>query len=96
MKGSETITILVLSLIGTFFAGVVFQDIYGWFVADTFNITPITYAQALGLMLFLKFFKNVHRDKDNKTFDENLESVIFAYAYYLLMWGLGFAVSLFL
>ncbi len=47
---------IVVGIIGTLLRGVVFQQLWGWFVADTFHIQTLGLVEAIGLAFIVGFF----------------------------------------
>lgn len=57
---SKILGIIALIVVGiplTLFSGVVLADYWRWFILPVFAAPPITYLQAVGIMLVAGFFK---------------------------------------
>src|SRR5690606_36355945 len=83
----EIITFL-FSIGAWFFGGFTFMTLWSWFVAPTFGIVTLNYAQALGICLFLTFFKAKHIDNDNDGSDEYKLKVTLTPVAFCILYGL--------
>ena len=85
----------------TLFAGLVIADYWQWFIAPTFIVPPITYLQAVGIMLFVGLFKiglardDIHKDEDHPVAAIFIKQVLMV-VLWLLLWGFGAVWSLFI
>lgn len=84
----------------TLFAGVVVADFWGWFIATTFGLAPISYLQAIGLLLFVGLFKMGLKMETPEKNDSPIATMFimqFAWAFiWLVTWGIGAVWSLFI
>lgn len=85
----------------TLFAGLVIADYWEWFITSTFSLSPITYLQAVGLMLFVGLFKiGLARDDIAKYNDHPVATIfikqILMAVLWLALWGFGAIWSLFI
>lgn len=87
----------IILAIGTwFFGGFTFMTLWAWFVASTFGIAVLSYAQSLGLLLVLSFFKAKHTATDDDNSAEKLIAVSVGFStFYGLLLGFGAIIKLF-
>lgn len=75
----------------TILRGIVLQALWGWFVAETFNIVELTLAQAIGLSLVVSFLTYQY---DARNADENdrgaVESLVLALMVSLMLNGFAY------
>lgn len=101
MKWLALPLIIALSIPVTLLGGVVVADYWQWFITPTFGFTPITYLQAVGLVMTVGLFKIGLATTDYKTDNDapiatafvSLAGYLFAW---LISWGIGFIWSLFI
>lgn len=86
----------ILGWVNFLFSGYVFMTIWAWFVVTAFGVVEIGYAQSLGFLILLTFFKNKHRDNPELTDQQNLEFAIALIFTNVLMLGLGAIVHAFI
>ncbi|MGM0846948.1 MAG: hypothetical protein ACQEUT_18470 [Bacillota bacterium] len=91
----EQVILLLLLIIGTTFAqAAVFAILFNWFVADTFGIPSISYAESFGGMLIVAFVKYRY-SKEVRTPAETLNAIGQLYCFYFLTLVIGYVVTLF-
>ena len=95
-KFKDNILILLLIVVGMLVSSGVFKILYNWFIVTTYNITPISFTQSLGIVLMLNYIKpNAKKDnikKDLKFYENSviekvkwsLTLLIIAYLIHLL------------
>lgn len=99
MKTFLKICFLIVVLIITFIStGFVFSKLWGWFIVTTFKVQPLTIIQAIALSFFISYLKmNPHQKSKIKTDVESiLEALIIAVSADLLMFVIGWAITLFI
>lgn len=58
------------TIISTLIRGFTFYQLWNWFVADIFNLKPLTIAQAVGFVLliyYLSYHQDSNKDKELNT-----------------------------
>jgi len=59
---------------GMFYSGVVFSQLWSWFISSTFNIPPISHLQAVGILLTTSYlFPAVINENKNKITVDGIE-----------------------
>lgn len=87
------VTFLVLI---TLLSGVVFMQLWGWFVVQTFHAPSLHLAQAIGIALvvrYLTYQTPMSKQEGRAPFGEQLATSIAAL---LFLWGIAWVVHLFL
>ena len=90
-------TALILMTLSVFIGGFVFIKTYEWFIVSAFQAPKITFAQALGVMLFVGYLKPKAKKDEEKFSIEKLgkqffEQVLMA----LFVLGLGYLILQFI
>jgi hypothetical protein len=72
---------LILMVLSVCIGGFVFIKLYDWFIISTFKAPKITFAKALGIMLFVGYFKpNYKKDEEKfsikKIYEKSIEKFI--------------------
>ena len=77
---------IILSAVETIVGGFLFMTLWKWFIVTSFQITPLSLIQAIGVMFFIKHLRRLPEDK---SFDEFVKESL----RYILSCGvmLGFA-----
>lgn len=70
-------TALILMTFSVFIGGFVFSKLYEWFIVSTFQAPKITFAQALGLILFVGYLKPQAKKDEEKFSIEKLAKQFF-------------------
>lgn len=89
----QSVVLLILMIFGILFNALVFQNLFEWFIADTFNIATISYLQSFGLLLLVSFFRSKKIPEDREPFEvevKNTGFLIFNSAFAL---ALGFIIK---
>lgn len=82
--------------------GWVLTVLWGWFVASTFNVRPLTITAAIGLSMIVAFLTAQYKPTKNTTSSKKnswtmlAEQLVFAIIYPLLSLGIGYIVQLFM
>ncbi len=91
---------IVIVIFTTIINGLVFVQLWDWFIATTFGVSPLTLPQALGLSLVVgSFTRNLARksdtskDKDPKTFSELFGKLLIMFVSELLTAGLTLLIG---
>jgi len=94
--GEVTFTIILMALLAPF-GGLVLSYLWDWFIMPVFDFRSISIVEAIGISFTINFLvKSVDRDKKKKTPKEIGEDFGFKLVTYLIAWGLGFIINLFL
>jgi len=84
----------------TLLGGVILSDYWSWFIARTFNIAPITYLQAVGILLFVGLFKIGLKRETPEENDHPVATIFIVQGItavvWLISWGVGAVWSLFI
>lgn len=100
-----TILHLILAVITVTIAlpisGVVFSDLWNWFVAEPFNISQINWAYSTGLLVLIKFSQPTNLNKNNdKDVSERIADTLTNFVLTLIIagyvWLLGYLIHTFL
>ena len=88
---------VILMVLSVFIGGFVFIKLYEWFIMSAFQAPKITFAQALGVMLFVGYLKPKTKKDEEKFSIEKygkqfLELVLMA----LIALGLGYLILQFI
>jgi hypothetical protein len=90
----------VIALLNYFIGGLVFMKIWEWFPSEIFNLSPISYVESLGLLIFLSFFMNKNFKLPNKNKDQQNEETFYKVlcmaVWLLITLGFGFILQAFM
>lgn len=88
---------LLLVTISALVSGFLLQTLWGWFVVDTFSLTPLTLAQSVGLTLIVSYFSTVQSNIDEDfTMQYLFEKLVVTIIKGLLVLFIGWVITLFL
>lgn len=96
--GELTFTIILTALLAPL-GGLVLSYSWEWFIVPVFDFRGISIVEAIGISFTINLLvKPLDRDKSKKkkTPKERGEEFGFKLAVYLIAWGLGFIIHLFL
>lgn len=90
---------LVLGVPLLLLRGVVFQDLWGWFVTPAFGIQAFSLPICIGLMYVVSFanpnFNGALDDDDDSSTERSLTKFFFVTFYSLMVWGYGAIIASF-
>lgn len=90
-------TALILMVLHVFIGGFVFIKLYEWFIESTFQAPKITFAQALGVMLFVGYLKpRAKKDEKDVSIEELGKQFIEQVALALFILGIGYFILQFI
>lgn len=93
--GKFCLFILLMFLAATL-SGLVISKLWLWFVVPTFGLVPITIVQSIGLSLLVGIFKGVKSSGKDDSFKEIVEKSLTGMITILMLFGIGWIVSLFM
>lgn len=91
---AKFIGLIVFGILGTIFGGYVITQLWGWFIVP-FGIMNISIAHGIGLNLLMSLMTT----KLGMATDPEMKGatlIITSFLLYVVFWGLGYVVSLFM
>ena len=96
MKELGQLSFTILSTIVTaIFAGFVLMTLWDWFIVYSFGVKSLSLVEAIGVGLFLNFFKRLPSPKENVTFESVVKDTFEKIFVLALLLGVSFIVTLF-
>lgn len=81
----------IILIISIFINGFVFIKLYEWFIISPFQAPKLSFAQAIGIMLFIGYLKNKSKiDKEDKSIEDCIQDCVTAIIFSLSILGLGY------
>jgi len=95
-KFGKFVLMLILILISVFVQGLVFMYMWNWFIISL-GIVSINFFQAIGIMITIRLINSIDTtDENRKDFNTRCIEIFSKSCAYLIIWGIGAIIVLFI